>query len=102
MNKYLVSRHLSTTKRLLKAGIVGKSATHIDKNFLNKLKYGDEVYGNLPLHLIYEILIRGAYFYSTIVKFTKNERLFMKPLDKNSPVFIYKVLSLLIINVGTV
>ena len=91
MKKYIVSRHLSTVRRLLRAGINGEVIPHVDKYFLRKIEPGDEVYGNLPVNLIQEILIRGGSFYATVVKFSEAERLFFRPVEKNSSIFLYLV-----------
>jgi len=58
--EWIVTRHEGTISLLKKHFTGAEVMPHLD---INKIKRGDSVYGVLPIHLIHEVMSRGATFY---------------------------------------
>ncbi len=60
----IVTRHSGAIRWLQSRGIKGEIIEHLDPD---EIKSGDEVYGILPVHLIHQLLEKGARVYLLVL-----------------------------------
>jgi len=76
MVDYIITRHPATVAMIkkkmgLKNPIV---LPHLDEKRISQIMPDDRVYGVLPIHLIYKILMTGAHYYAVVLPDVPPER----------------------------
>lgn len=76
MVDYIVTRHPATVSMVTKKMKLEDPVVipHITDAHLHEMGRGDNVYGVLPIHLIYRILMTGAKYYAIVLPDVPPER----------------------------
>lgn len=76
MVDYIITRHPATVSMVVKKMKLRDPVVipHVTATHLHEMGRGDRVYGVLPIHLIYKILMTGAHYYAVVLPDVPPER----------------------------
>ncbi|QGZ14607.1 putative CRISPR-associated protein [Methanobacterium virus PhiF3] len=76
MVDYIITRHPATVSMVVKKMKIDKPVVipHLTGDHLREMKMGDRVYGVLPIHLLYKVLMTGAHYYAIVLPDVPHER----------------------------